>query len=78
MEVQKQVGAASLQLTATMKILSRACGIERVSIARALQDAILHGDGAQFGGSYTQEGPPGLSRFIVQDSKGLAVVFRRQ
>ena len=55
-----------------------ACRIDGISIAIALQYAILHGDGGQFACSNPQECPPRRSRFIVQDAKGLAATLRGQ
>ena len=44
----------------------------------ALQDAILDGDGREFAGSHSQKRSPGGSRFIVQDTKGLAAALRSE
>src|SRR5450631_742700 len=55
-----------------------ACGIDRVSIAIALQDAILYGNGGEFAGPNAEERPPGRSRFMIQDAKGLTAALRGQ
>ena len=74
-EVQKQVEAACVQLTATMKMLSRRLGINRIPVAIALQNPVLNGDGGKLARPNSQKSSAWRRRWVVQNAQSPALLF---